>query len=108
IRNGENIVIFPEKSENGYQETLEVFYGCFVMLAETCKRGGIDLTIFASYYNKKNKVYLIDAPIKYSALIEKYKTRDEIAKALCDRCNELGKMTYDESYKNYLKPNNDK
>ena len=108
IRNGENIVIFPEKSENGYQETLEGFYGGFVMLAETCKRGGIDLPIFVSYYNKKNKVYLIDAPIKYSALIEKYKTRDEIAKALCDRCNELGKMTYDESYKNYLKPNNDK
>ena len=30
INNGENVVIFPEKSTNGYQANLEGFYGGFV------------------------------------------------------------------------------
>ena len=93
IRNGENIVIFPEKSDNGYQATMEGFYGGFVLFAEVCKRGGIDLPIFVSYFNKEKKIYLIDKPIKYSELSSMGETRDEIAKKLCNRCNELGVMT---------------
>lgn len=33
----------------------------------------------------------------YSELVEKYGTRAEIAKHLCERCNELGKMRFDEN-----------
>lgn len=95
IEKGENIVIFPEKSDNGYQAELEGFYGGFVLFAEVCKKKGIDLPIYASYFNKESKTYLIDKPIMYSTLSANGATREEIAKALCDRCNELGKMTYD-------------
>ena len=35
---------------------------------------------------------MIDKPVKYSELVEKYQTKEEICKALCVRCNELGKM----------------
>ena len=94
INNGENIVIFPEKSDNGYQATLDGFYGGFVFFAEICKKHNIDLPIFVSYFNKENKIYLVDKPILYSALTKNGETREEVAKKLCDRCNELGEMTY--------------
>lgn len=90
INNGENIVIFPEKSINGYQATLEGFYGGFVLFAETCKKRNIDLPIYVSYFNKQKKIYLIDEPIYYSELSDKFKTREEIATYLCDKCNALG------------------
>ena len=40
-----------------------------------------------------------DAPVMYSELQAEYKTRAEIAKHLCNRCNELGKMQFDENGK---------
>ena len=36
--------------------------------------------------------YVIDKPVLYSELSAKYETKEDIAKVLCDRCNELGKM----------------
>ncbi len=100
IKNGENIVIFPEKSDNGYQATLDGFYGGFALFCEVCSKQGIDLPIFASYYNKESNVYLIDDPINYSELKKTYGTREAISKRLCDRCNELGEMTYKMTEKN--------
>ena len=41
-------------------------------------------------------VYIIDKPVKYST-IKQGKDRKEIAKLLCDRCNELGKMEFEKS-----------
>jgi hypothetical protein len=35
----------------------------------------------------------------YSELSAKYKSRDQIASYLCNRCNELGKMQFDENGK---------
>ena len=40
---------------------------------------------------------MIDAPVMYSELKDKLKTRDEIAKFLLNRCNELGKMEIEEN-----------
>ena len=96
IRNGENIVIFPEDSSKGYLEELEGFYMGFIMLAETCKRAGIDVPIYVTYFRKKDKVYIVDSPIKYSELTKNGETKEQIAKRLVDRCNELGKMQFTE------------
>lgn len=94
LRNGENIVIFPEDSTKGYLEELEGFYLGFIALAETCKRRGIDVPIYVTYFRKKDKIYIIDAPIKYSKLTQNGETKEQIAKRLVDRCNELGKMQF--------------
>lgn len=94
LRSGENIVIFPEDSSKGYLEELEGFYMGFIALAETCKRRGMDLPIYVTYFRKKDKVYIVDAPIKYSQLIQNGETKEQIAKRLVDRCNELGKMEF--------------
>ena len=92
IKSGESIVIYPEDSTKGYLDELEGFHAGFVLLAKTCLSKGIDVPIYVTYYNKKQKKYMIDKPVKYSELVEKYQTKEEICKALCVRCNELGKM----------------
>ena len=92
IKSGESIIIYPEDSTKGYLDELEGFHAGFVLLAKTCLSKGIDVPIYVSYYNKKQKKYMIDKPVKYSELVEKYQTKEEICKALCVRCNELGKM----------------
>ena len=92
LKQGDNIVIFPEMSDKGYLAELEGFHAGFVLLAEQCKKEGIDIPIYVSYFKKDINTYIFDAPIKYSSLLEKYKTREEIAKQLSLRWNELGKM----------------
>jgi hypothetical protein len=95
IKAGDSIVIYPEDSKNGYLKELEGFHEGFVMLCEMCYRRGIDLPVFVSYFRKDDLKYIFDKPVFYSELVEKYGGRKEIAQALCQRCNELGKMSFD-------------
>lgn len=93
IKEGDNVVIFPEDSSNGYKQELDGFFGGFVLLAERLyKKHGIDVPIYVSYFRKKDLKYIVDAPIPYSALIKDGKSREEIAALLLERCNELGKI----------------
>ena len=96
LKSGDNIVIFPEDSTNGYLPELEGFHEGFVLLADVCKKQGFDLPIYVSYFRKSDRTYIFDAPVMYSELSAKYKTRHDIAEYLCNRCNELGKMKFDE------------
>ena len=95
IESGDNVLIFPEDSTNGYLPELEGFHGGFVLLAELCYKRGIDVPVYVSYFRKSDLTYIFDAPVTYSELLGKYGTRVEIAKYLCERCNELGKMELD-------------
>lgn len=99
LKSGDNIVIFPEDSTNGYLPELEGFHEGFILLAEFCQKKKIDLPIYVSYFRKSDRTYIFDAPIQYSELSAKCKTREQIAKYLCDRCNELGKMQFDQDGK---------
>ncbi len=96
VRAGENIVIFPEDSTNGYLEELEGFHRGFVVFAEICKKQGIDLPIYVTYFRKKDLTYIVDAPVKYSQLCQSGASKEEICKRLVLRCNELGKMQFNE------------
>jgi len=96
LKVGDNIVIFPEDSEKGYLTELEGFHAGFVLMCEQAFKEGIDVPIHVSYFKKKENVYIIDKPVKYSVLKEKYLSREEISKQLCLRCNELGKMQLNE------------
>lgn len=93
--NGENIVIFPEDSSDGYCDELKAFYAGFVLLAEKCLNNGIDVYVYACYFKKKERQYIFDAPTKYSELKEKFGDRNAIAKHLCERCNVVGKMEFE-------------
>jgi hypothetical protein len=96
LKKGESIVVFPEDSKNGYLPELEGFYAGFVMLAEIAYKQGMDLPIYVSYFKKNERQYVFDKPVLYSQLVANGETREEVAKRLLDRCNELGKMTFDE------------
>ncbi|MBQ1280863.1 MAG: hypothetical protein IIY16_01285 [Oscillospiraceae bacterium] len=67
------------------------------MLAEVAFRKGMDLPIYVTYFKKKELIYVIDAPIRYSELKKGGAGREEIAKRLLDRCNELGRMTFEKA-----------
>ena len=95
LKNGENIIIYPEDSTNGYLSELEGFHAGFAMLCEYCKRKGLDVPIYVTYFKKDENVYMIDSPIMYSELCASGESREDIAKRLCERCNELGKMNAD-------------
>ena len=95
LKEGQNVVIFPEDATKGYLAELEGFFQGFVMLAEVCHRRGMDVPIFVTYFKKKDLVYMVDAPVMYSELIKDGATREQIAQRLLDRCNELGRMDHD-------------
>ena len=92
LNKGHNIIVFPEDSSSGYFDKLTKFYSGFLFLAKTCYKKGHDVPIFVSYYSKKLRKIVVDKPIKYSSLLEKYKdlSHDEIALELLNRCNQLG------------------
>ena len=90
VKNGENVVIFPEKSPDGYEAELKDFYAGFLVFAAYCYKNGVDTPIYISYYKKKERVYFFDEPILYSELKSKFETREEIVKFLLDKCNALG------------------
>lgn len=89
IKEGENIVIFPENSEDGYLTQLKGFYAGFVLLAEKCLKSGIDAPIYVSYYDKNAKTYAFDSPILYSRLKSICASREEICDYLVKKCNAL-------------------
>ena len=92
LNKGHNIIVFPEDSSSGYFDKLTKFYSGFLFLAKTCYKKELDVPIFVSYYSKKQRKIVVDKPIKYSSLLEKYKdlSHDEIAFELLNRCNQLG------------------
>lgn len=94
IENGDNIVIFPEDATKGYLEELEGFFEGFTMLAEVLKKKGIDVPVYVTYFKKKDLVYVVDKPVLYSELCQNGESREEIARRLLDRCNELGRMQF--------------
>ena len=94
LEEGQNLVIFPEKSNNGYQAKLEGFHCGVVLLLEYLKKKGIDNTVYTAYFNKEKNVCLVGAPKKYSELAEGCESRVEVAEKLCAECNSLGEETF--------------
>lgn len=90
LKKNENIIIFPEDSTNGYQDVLVGFHGGFTTLASAALKEGMDLPIYVMYYQKKNHRFVVGKPVKYSELVNKGMTKDEMCEYLCNECNLLG------------------
>ena len=108
IKKGQCVVIYPEDSTNGYLEKLEGFHPGFLLLAVSCMKRGIDLPIYVTYFRKKDKVFVVDKPVLYSTLCEKFKTREAISAHLLARCNALGQMPFDKEFLKQTKKQNKK
>lgn len=97
LKKGESVVIYPENSEKGYLAELESFHHGFILLADVCLKRGLDVPVYVTYFRKSDKVYIIDKPMLYSE-ISRNRSKEEIATLLLNRCNELGKMQFDEKF----------
>lgn len=91
---GNNIVIFPENSSDGYHKELTNFYTGFLMLAKQAYRKGTDVPIYVAYLKQKESQFVFDKPILYSELLKQFKTSNDMAAYLLERCNTLGKNSY--------------
>lgn len=90
LENDIGVLIFPEKSDEGYYETLTGFYAGFVELAKYyCKRYGEDIPVYPVYYHPKLKKMVIGFPSYYSDYVARGLTRNEIAAEFCRQVNEL-------------------
>ncbi len=92
VEEKENLVIFPEKSPDGYMAHIQGFYAGFIVLAQTLYKQGYDVQIYVSYFKKKERVYIFDEPILFSALKSTFSCREDITQYLVDRCNALGTL----------------
>jgi len=92
LDSGKSVIIFPEISDKGYLDVLEGFHQGFTMLGSILLRKGKDIPITVAYFRKNEKRYVVDKPIMLSDLFKEGVSREDIAKRLCDRCNELGQM----------------
>lgn len=92
LEDGKSVIIFPEISDKGYLDVLEGFHQGFTMLGSILLRKGKDMPITVAYFRKNEKRYIVDKPMMLSELFKDGATREDIAKRLCDRCNELGQM----------------
>lgn len=92
IEKKENLVIFPEKSPDGYVAHIQGFYAGFVILAQTLYKQGYDVPIYVSYFKKKERVYIFDNPILFSTLKATCSSREDMAQYLVDKCNKLGEI----------------
>lgn len=102
IKNNQNVIIFPEMSDNGYFDELTSFCNGFLSFSNFAYKKGFDLPIYVAYYHKKSNVHMIDKKVLFSELIKDNEPYDDIAKKLCDRCNELGRIC-EENYINSKK-----
>ncbi len=95
IKEGQTVVIYPEISDSGYLPQLEGFHEGFAMLGELCARNGIDVPVQVAYFNKGTRTYIVDKPTYWSELKKTCANRAEIAEKLLARCNEIGRMTFE-------------
>ena len=92
LEDGKSIIIFPEISDKGYLDVLEGFHQGFTVLGSILLKKGKDYPITVAYYKKSEKLYVVDRPVMLSDIFKDGVSREEIAKQLCDRCNQLGQM----------------
>ena len=79
-----------------YLAELEGFFAGFVVLAESCLKKGMDLPNYLTYFRKKDLKYIVDKPVLYSELCKGGGTKKEITLRLVERCNQLGKMQFND------------
>lgn len=92
LKGGENIVIFPEHSEEGYLEVMTKFYAGFALLAENALKEGIDVSLYTAYLKLKENIMIFDQPILYSELKKLVPDREAMGAYLLNNCNALGQM----------------
>lgn len=91
---GHSVVIFPEKSDNGYLKELTGFYPGAALFFQYCQKNGINVPVHIAYLQRETRHYIFDAPTTVDELLALGLSKKELMQRLCDRCNELGRMSF--------------
>ena len=90
LEGGNNVLIFPEDSTDGYFEVLTKYYPGFAMLSKLyMKKTGIDLPVYPIHLNKKKRIITIGEPMFVGKELGNGKTLEEIAEFAKDYTNSL-------------------
>lgn len=91
IKDDRFVIIFPEYSEEGYDEHPKVILPGFLILAKELKRQGIDIDIICAYQSVKRKTITFAEPENINELLEEFSSDEEILKHIINRINDLDK-----------------
>lgn len=94
LKAGHSVVIFPEVSDRGYFKELTGFYPGAVLFFQYCRRHGLNVPVHVAYLQRESRNFIFDAPTTVNELLDLGLNKTELAQKLCDRCNELGRMTF--------------
>jgi hypothetical protein len=87
---GYSVMIYPENSNEGYEEVLSEFFPGFVMLSNVYyKHSGEDLPVYPVYYSVKKRIMVIGKPLFVQEMSRAGMGRDEISARLCEEVNNL-------------------
>ena len=89
IEEGQDVIIYPEDSSNGYKEQLTYLHPGFVSFLEMLYQKGIDLPVYATYLNKRKNLFIVSDKMMYSSLKKEYGDFDHIAEAMRILINSL-------------------
>ncbi|MBQ8446200.1 MAG: hypothetical protein IJX31_00305 [Clostridia bacterium] len=85
-----SVMIYPENSNEGYQDVLTEFFPGFVMLAEKYYRQkGEDVPVYPVYYSIKKRIMVIGKPLYVQDMVKEGLDRYQIAQRYCDAVNQL-------------------
>ena len=89
FKDGNHIIIFPDKKGIKYSYNIMEIMPGFLILARQLKEEGYDPYIVASKSNKKRKKIVLDKPMRLSEVEAKYKSDEEILEFFKNRINDL-------------------
>lgn len=92
LENHNNLVIYPENSNNGYFKALQMFHPGIVLFFEQCLKRNLNVKVYVSYLRKDERKYIISEPIFVKDLLDMNLSREELAKFLCSKCNQLNSI----------------
>ena len=87
---GYSVMIYPENSNEGYEDVLSEFFPGFVMLSNVYfKHSGEDLPVYPVYYSVKKRIMVIGKPMYVQDFVKQGLDRYELAQKYRDAINQL-------------------
>lgn len=84
------ILIFPENSNDGYHNKMNMFHPGFVVLSQYYyKLHNEDLPIYPIYYSRKQKKMVVGYPMYVQDYVKQGLSKEEISQKFCDAVNNL-------------------
>lgn len=90
LNNNVGIMIYPEDSNQGYNDVLTSFFGGFISLSKVYyKKHNEDLPVYPTYVNYKKRVIIIDKPLYVNALLNEGVSEQQIGEIFKEKVNNL-------------------